>query len=231
MRQLTLATVTYATDNKGRFPLNAQNSNENQQYYWYQYKTLGAYLPAAETTANTSTDPNASIGGTVLVCPSDIDEAGRSYTINGFSSSGYQLVRDGSPWAGANASDDVGTFFTDAPRNSSSILLYGELHSVWGPAGDNRLYWSGNYYGTFGSLYNRFIKHGFSAGRFSGNPTESAIDWSRHGGEDELKADGKANFSFVDGHVSIYDDEGVVNHGDETSTLDVLWSDLDPKLQ
>lgn len=229
MRQLGIATIAYSVDNNGKFPMNVITNSDNQQHYWYIKKVLGPYLPPEELTRAAS-DPNASIGGSVMRCPGDIDEAARSYVINGWSSSGYPLV-DAGLAGGLYAPAGAGEFFTDTLRETTKTILFSEIHSVWGPAGDEGLYWAGSYFGTFGSPYERFVKQGFSGGRFAGNPCESAIDWSRHGGDDELVAKGRANFGFVDGHVSIYSDEEVVDHSTQKSTLDIVWSELDDNIQ
>ena len=77
LRQLNTALINCSVEWKGAFP---PESNQIEQY-WFNSSILGRYLKSAIAM------PDGTVAGGVLVCPSDLDGAIRSYSVNIFSSS------------------------------------------------------------------------------------------------------------------------------------------------
>jgi prepilin-type N-terminal cleavage/methylation domain-containing protein/prepilin-type processing-associated H-X9-DG protein len=142
MRQVTAATLIYATDYRGAFPpiLGGNQvidpENGKQQMIWYDVNRIGQYLPQADYK-NLSDDnvKNPTVGGGVVSCPNHPD-AGRSYTMNywaasaaeyraNFSSGTLELFKPG-----ANRNNPLtyqkGNAFNDAVDRASNVFLFAE---------------------------------------------------------------------------------------------------------
>jgi prepilin-type N-terminal cleavage/methylation domain-containing protein/prepilin-type processing-associated H-X9-DG protein len=237
MRQLCTALVMYANEFKGKFPPNIGSSGPAVQW-WYDAERIGRYLPKTKQFATTS------VYGTVFICPRD-EEAGRSYAMNYYASSGPLSAQYAKlPWA---------AYFGSASKPASKLILMAEKFSVFGPPGS---YAAGNTVGlsntpgppfTPGSVPNnpgcypgkRFVGDPNPAvfvatgGRFGNTPTE--IDWSRHRRRGEGRTyqdyDGRANFGFADGHVASFRSKELGDRASGRSTFEALWSPTDLEYQ
>ena len=85
MRQLTVALMTYAADNRQLFPPNVEESRMKIQ--WCDEPVLGEYLPQFDDS-NLAPDANRdnTLGGGIMACPNHPDGA-RSYSMNFWASS------------------------------------------------------------------------------------------------------------------------------------------------
>ncbi|QDU33215.1 hypothetical protein KS4_12600 [Poriferisphaera corsica] len=230
MRQISTVLIMYSTNNKGSFPPNVLDANLPEGgHFWFDHEILGAYLPAGDKNPG-------SIGGIVMPCPADGDDVGRSYTVNGWTSSNFDeknTTVTNEDWydgwgSGLNQS---GVRFNDSVRESSKTILLAEAWPQW-PVGE--FYYTGWYVGSFynsATLYGKFVKNNYPYMTYTGTAAESAICWTRHVNTDDMyAARGKANFAMVDGHVAMFSDDDVVNHSTKTSTKTLLWSPLDKKM-
>jgi prepilin-type processing-associated H-X9-DG protein len=136
-----------------------------------------------------------------------------------------------------------GQFFTASSKPAAQLILIGEK---WANFVDNGLYATGSTLGSFGYSETNPLAAGNLAGRrFVGDlsityappapygtvPTE--IDWTRHRrrgeGRTYADADGRANFGFADGHVSIYRPSELADPATKKSRLVAYWSPYDPQ--
>ena len=239
IRQLTTALVCYSTDNKMSFPPNIwwNNAYLNYGVFWFDVEILGQYLPPEMQ------DGAKSIGGSVMMCPRDIDGTARSYIMNGFGSGGWD---DGEvhQYQGSPSSNDYynaislgekyGERFDADAKNASNVCLLTEGWPVWDDGG----YYTSSHIG-FGPAtpYQRFVDTSYPLfyHPFAEEYThaKSQVDWSKHGNQkgSPISTDGRANFSFVDGHVEMVTSESCVDRDKKKSTYDVLWSPTDREIE
>ena len=116
MRQLGIGFMGYATDNGGKFPLNLPNPRYDT--WWYQHDVIGAYIPGEKI------DNANSIGGLSMACPSDVDSAARSYTMN------YWASSDPNPPAWLSPPSRGEMWDAGAPNASRLILAVESLELV-----------------------------------------------------------------------------------------------------
>lgn len=242
-RQLSVALIAFTADNDSEFPPNIMfnNSYMNWGAFWFDVEIIGSYVQgdANETGVDT-------IGGMVMRCPSDVEEAARSYAMNGWASGQYddRTVIDNTggrtsveyyEQSGGLPSNFGERFNADA-KNTTKLILLAEAWPVWYNWTTESVYTS-CYVGQSGLPYNHFVNQPYPlrAHPYASEYTnaESHIDWSRHA---EIKnpvgsVGGKANFAFVDGHVSVQAADELVDRDTQKSTLTVLWSEIDAKLQ
>src|SRR5687768_244237 len=109
LRQLTTALINYSVEWKGAFP---PNSNQVEQY-WFNEPIMGRYIKSAIPM------PDGTIAGGVLVCPGDLEEAIRSYSVNFFSSS---YISD-APREALESDSPPGKLFKAGASESSSLIL------------------------------------------------------------------------------------------------------------
>ena len=233
MRQFGIAMIAYSTDNDSRFPSELGNdpnapSSEIGKYrerFWYSEPVIGPYIPG-----DVKPSDGNSFGGGIFKCPSDIDEARRSYGINAFSSS---AASSGNQWWGNVTPDKA---FTADARNATKLILFGEFYSTWYNAADGGGFYTSAYYGQVGNAYQRFIGGGYKASspnrETAGTGIETYVDYARHAsiGEFEWKG-GKSNWSFVDGHVSNYAIDTLVDSETATSEFEILWYPDEKRLE
>lgn len=144
-RQITLALITYANDNKGAFPprliLFPDQTTGKLNSYWYDTARIGKYLPQTnDSNILESNAENQTVGGGVMVCPSHPD-GGRSYATNYWSASAtdyeprpngeFRLFKPG-----ARDSNPQGKSFDVSANYSSRMLLLSEAWAFYGSEGD-----------------------------------------------------------------------------------------------
>jgi prepilin-type N-terminal cleavage/methylation domain-containing protein/prepilin-type processing-associated H-X9-DG protein len=213
IRQLCIALTSYATDNKQRFPVNIGPSPGN---YWHYSTSAGSYV---------STDEFPKYG--VFTCPTDLEGAARSYSMNAFASSAV----DGTV---ASLSPKRGTYWSLNARHSSRLILVTEG-------------WSGNFEQTVsGRVAPNIIGYrGIFAGqRFGGGngltppidvgifgKANSELPFFRHRprsspatGNEPI---GAVNIGYADGHVALRTNGQLVDPDSGKSTFDSLWSSWD----
>ncbi|WP_432796989.1 type II secretion system protein [Poriferisphaera sp. WC338] len=222
MRQLTFTMLAYATDNKDYFPPehSASISPDGKEHYWYSDPVISSYLPKAKITSS------GSYGGVIFPCPSDVQDAARSYAINIWSTCDPVNVLGALNWTFGGDYTQKGIPFNATVKNSTKVILFAENYSRW--EFENEWYAS-PYVGYYSSAWERFMEHG-GGGRAA--DSVSLIDYNRHnGGQDIWDNKGKANFSFIDGHVSIWDSENIVDRdaSPPDSTYEILWTPEDEK--
>ena len=231
IRQLGISLINYATDNKDLFPPSDSSAAPGGgTIEWHDIARIGYYLPELDVVGGTN--PNDSFGGTVFICPSDLPGAARCYGMNAYASSTGPAV--------ALPSTDWGDFFDAAVTDASRVLLIGENWSQ-NPAGGKWYSISVVGGGAVGGDAQKVpaVWFGGNGGQgrninvggrgFSASPAPSIIDYSRHSGNSPDEFAGKANFSFADGHASIYDTTSLVDDAG-FSTLNVMWSPKDKEL-
>jgi len=258
MRGLAQALTNYASENKGRFPPNLNQviptppAGHPTANNWYDVERIGRFLPKGAQPDPNSLNPT--IGGLILECPNDIDDARRSYAMNVWASSSadqYTLnmgsetksyatgtyVRDATP---------QGTFWDTGTKGSAELILLVEGHAR------NRVAAGAYANSTAGVIItptaqklsnvkpgNRFlgIGGGYLVG-FFGSPVYPAanattqIGWFKHRrSKDKVVpitvAKGRANFAFADGHVELLGHDEVADVNTGKSRLRALWSPLD----
>jgi len=225
IRQLTIAMVTYATDNRDQFA----PSNGLLGSRWFEIGRIGYYLPEEFTVGGD--DPDDSIGGTILICPSDVAGGTRCYAMNTYATSDGQS----NP---AKPNTTYGEYFDAAVQDSSSVLLFAEAWTNT-PVGD-QWYASETIGGKAGSDPNnvpgrRFggdggVNHPINAGRFGSATALTEHTYTRHGSNtDPTVLEGTINFAYVDGHAAPKTPGQLVD-GSGQSTLDTMWSPKDKVL-
>jgi len=222
LRQLATSTITYSVDYDNKFL-----SNINSSGFWYNKSVLAHYLPDSEVR-----DPSNNVldqmVGTLFACPADA-EAARTYNFNNWASSTGEL-------SGDPVSAHVGTrgtpFDADVPQGSRTIL-FGEGFAQW-PTSEGFI--DVNQFGNLGDRpgvrFRGFLNDvkNFSTNRWVGIPRPTQIDWTLHNANDDVRvAEGVTHFSYADGHAAKRRLTDLVD-GSGNSTLDTLWSPLDPEL-
>ncbi len=213
MRQLGIGFMGYATDNGGKYPLNVLYQSTT---WWYQDTVIGVYMPGDIKTFS------GSIGGLAMPCPSDIENAARSYTMNFWASS------DPAPpsWL---APPSRGEQWDAGAPNLSSLMLVVEGWSLFSAEG---MWFTRSWLGGEDfTPYQHFVDHPEAlvfGGRVFPTLPESRLDFNRHNDSGTpYDAQGSANFMYADGHVSLKSDSDLVDRTIEKSTYDSLWSPID----
>ncbi len=217
MRQLGIGFMGYATDNEGKYPANILNKSTT---WWYQASVIGVYMPGDVKTAS------GSIGGLTMPCPSDIENAARSYTMNFWASS------DPSP-PGWLAPPSRGELWDAGAPNLSNLMLAVEGWSLF-PSGGllfTRAWLGGEDFTPYQNFVDRPEAQVFGGREFPTLPS-SRLDFNRHNDVGTpYDAQGSANFLYADGHVSLKSDTELVNRSTRKSTYDSLWSPIDRKAE
>lgn len=236
IRQLGIALQTYAADYKGKFPPSngVPAATGGGTVEWHDLARIGYYLPQANVVGG-GTGPNDSFGGTVFICPSDVDGAARCYGMNAYASS----AQGGGLPAGTPTANAPGTYFDASVIDSSNVLMLAEN---WSQNGSGGLFYSNQVVGggPIGGDLSRTAALWFGANggqgralpspRFSASPAPSIIDYTRHGDVAPNVFGGRANFAFADGHAASVSTDELVR-ADGKSTLAVMWSPLDKTLR
>ena len=274
LRQLAMALIMYAGDNKGRFPpsitynvggagiqfsdpaVTPANTAENQ---WFHVDRIGRYLPNTVVVGSSTNPGNRSIAGEVMTCPTYFSQAGvvRTYAMNLWASSLFNSSNP--PPNGLNRTTGEhprGKLFGSNVSKSSQMLLLTERFAV-NPVSDTGVPYGDGLYAsaTVGSPFisgvpaNRHPAAQFGAtsvlwaGSVLGmTDARTNIAWFIHrakgqsagaAGGSNLRNQpfGRVNMAFADGHVALVASTEVADFEQQTSTLRVLWTPDDAKLQ
>lgn len=235
MRQLAIALISYAGQNKGAFPPNSGESG----HFWYLEPIIGPHITAPDKVGRAGTipagaDPSVGLAGGVFVCPDDLEESVRSYSMN--------LYASGAVSSGVKAKLESETppgrlFKHGAGRESSHLLLIVESWSELPVNGTNPLKHTAQaIVGLVGKPGERF---GAGKGIVWSDPPDatpdrfdaraSQIAFNRHRRKQGVMVDprGAANFGFVDGHVELLKQEELVDRATGRSSYRAVWSPLD----
>ena len=255
IRQLCMAMVMYATENKGKFPPNinvlipAPPAGQPTANTWFDLDRAGRYLPAGVMPSPTSINPT--VGGTVFVCPSDIPNAQRSYAMNIWASSGVdQFVHNDTPQRGVYGPNPPGyvanppfrgSLWNFSTAGASELILISEANArnsvAAGYYSNATIGFQGDYPGE------RFVGIaayvGPGSGNFGGPPFpfplyKAELAFYKHrktkqDGEGQ-KVVGRANLGFGDGHVELLAHDDLADPVTKKSRLRALWSPLDREL-
>lgn len=228
MRQLSIALIAYANEFKGSFPA---NSGALQQY-WFQSSVLGRYISTPDRVG----DGNGLAGG-VLVCPNDLSDAIRSYSMNVFASGSVSVTVE----KALSRDDPPGRLFKlgDGSESSHLLLLLESWPEAPVPKSDPLKFSALPMIGLTGRPGERFgggnglLWTGIKsqpAGRFDIRPSQ--ITFYRHAPQFKQMEEpkGQANFAFVDGHVALLRHDELVGR-DGVSTYLAIWSPLDRQVE
>ncbi|MFN3168210.1 MAG: type II secretion system protein [Phycisphaeraceae bacterium] len=206
LRGLAQALTAYSVDNKNKFPTNFTRGPGGDLDEWYDEDRIGDYLPDAGQTASDTID------GHIMFCPLDA-EAQRTYCMNARASSdarvgGYK-GNLGRPWDADAAA-------------ASTLILLGEGFSRFG----NSPRYSGS---TFGGKAGWKPGERFASSKAYGagawGTVKSEVNWTLHGdNEDASVPEGKAQFAFGDGHVTMHQANELVDLDTYRSTYEALWA-------
>jgi prepilin-type N-terminal cleavage/methylation domain-containing protein/prepilin-type processing-associated H-X9-DG protein len=228
LRQLTTALINYSTEWKGAFPPNSAQIDQ----YWFNDHIIGRYIK--------STVPmiDGTVAGGPLVCPSDLDGAIRSYSMNLFASSYVST-----PVVAAVESDSPpGKLFKAGAKGSSNLILTIESFSSWEAPGHEPQEISGPMVGYVsnaiigfwaqrpGERFGAGAGVPFPAGRF-GDLLKCQISYFRHRNQKGnwliTDAFGRVNIGFLDGHVATFAHDELANFTTADSTFSAMWSPID----
>lgn len=239
MRQLAMGLIAYAGQHNGAFPVNSSQAGQ----FWYLESALGRYVSAPDRVGRAglpfpNPDPRTSLAGGVFLCPNDLRDAVRSYSMNLYASGGVSsFVKkrlDGTQ-------PPPGRLFRLSGDGDTSRLLL--LVESWpelpaqGPQG-------------IGYATQAFVGlQGLPGARFGGSPgvgwitppdatpgrfqkRDSQITFYRHDPIEHPveQPKGQANFAFVDGHVAMLRQGQLIRRAKFSSGV-ALWSPLDPVLE
>ncbi len=241
LRQLGITLVMYSVDYEGRYPTNYVGRNSGGfTMGWYDSEQIGRYLPEEVKLGS------GSIGGTVFICPSDINNAKRSYAMNVWASSdlnqaartlpGFSFLTNPVAATGLPRGEE---FRSNVSDGSSTILLTEKWSQF--KVGDD--FFASSTMGYPGiTPARRFVKVSSpQVQQHFGQDTAVELDYTRHsrdnlGEPNDPKTKGQCNIAFSDGHVSMTSVGTAVRIDDEddpttwVSTGNVKWSPLDPLL-
>jgi prepilin-type processing-associated H-X9-DG protein len=232
LRQLTTALINYSVEWRGNFP---PNSNQIEQY-WFNSGVLGRYIKSAIPM------PDNTIAGGVLVCPSDLEGAIRSYSVNFFTSS-YVSDNLKPLLEGPNP---PGKMFKSGAAPGSNLILAIESFSAWeAPGHEPRdvpaepvVGYTTNAIVGFrsGTPAQRFGADGgapFAGGRF-GDTTVCQVAYFRHRNVKTVRlitdAFGRVNIGFADGHVATCRHDELADFSTGKSRYLAMWSPIDREI-
>ncbi len=215
MRQICVALLGYANDNGGKFPLNYGPTADG---YWFGGIVLGQWLSTPVLS------PSRGLGGGVLICGED-EQAQRSYSMN-FWASSYIDRRPAPPG---------GVFWDTSVKNPEKMILLAER---WTDVSDALGWYTGTrLIGQAGATPGlRFgggggISPPLLMGQWGRQKCE--LPYIRHGSPRGNGTDGTrcVNIGYADGHVATVFQTDLVDMNTGLSTLNSLWSPMDPDLQ
>lgn len=224
---------------------------------WYDENRIGKYLPQMDATnVLESNSRSNTVGGGGMVCPNHV-QGGRSYTMNFWAASAGSWRMNGNQLQtfkpGASAIDpgqaSRGKGFDQTVEQPAQTLLLAE---AWGlfyseVPSDPQVWFTIGQIGSEGRPGQRFGGGtGIGAGAFPGQwlgaapemgPTNDAtalksyLPYYRHprNRKEPLGKGSGVNITFVDGHVAQLKYTDLVD-GSGASTLKVLWSSLDSRI-
>ncbi|MGB7160921.1 MAG: DUF1559 domain-containing protein [Tepidisphaeraceae bacterium] len=237
MRQICLALIAYAGQNGGYYP---PNSGESGQF-WYLEPLIGQHLTAPDRVDRAGAvpagaDASAGLAGGAFVCPNDLDDSVRSYSMNlyasGGVSSGVKKRLDG-----PNPPGRLFKFGTG--KQSSELMLLVESWPELPVKGTDPIkHVAQAIVGLHGKPGERFgggaginwqTPPDATPGRFADR--DSQITFYRHDRRDRLEEPrGRAHFGFADGHVALLN-QGELVTGDKFSSYAALWCPIDRAIE
>ena len=231
VRQITTALINYSIEFRGAFP---PNSREIDQY-WFNDHILGRYIKSAVPMID------GTIAGGVLVCPADLEDTIRSYSMNLFASSYVSTP----VVAALQGPDPPGKLFKAGAKESSSLLLVIESFSSWEAPGHEPDEATGPFVGYVSNAIIGFWANPpaerfgagngvpFPGGRF-GEELKCQVAYFRHRNQKTNRlitdAFGRVNIGFLDGHVATLRHDELANFQNVKSTFVAMWSPLDREL-
>lgn len=232
MRQLATAMFGYATANKGAFP---PNSGETKMF-WYQSEEIGPYIGTNMKLAD------GTIARGVFLCPNDLPDSLRSYSMNFFASS---YVNSQAQDLLARRPVERGVLFRQHTKGASELMLliesWCEMPQPESPAkreGYAAMAHVGFHGVTPGKKFGAGTgivwtdPPGATPGRFE--PRATQIDFHRHRrtpGKSIYDPHGQANFAFADGHVEMLKQEELADLKTGVSRFRAMWSPADRELE
>jgi prepilin-type processing-associated H-X9-DG protein len=219
VRQIVLACTMYASANHGRYPPNQFGNAPGR--LWYDYERCGEYL----TSSNLAT---GEVSGGAAVCPEDPD-AQRSYAMNVWASSAVD------PTVSKTAGVRGSMWSSNVPYGSQMILVA----ECWAIIGSQSTGWltsepfgwigttPGSRFGGAGGIVPISIP---SIGAQANSELPYQRHRNRHGPGVGTEPRGRVSIGYADGHVEMKSDTDLVDPVSGKSTLDSLWSPLDPSI-
>jgi len=238
MRQIATALIAYAGQNKGAFP---PNSGELGQF-WYLEGIIGPYITAPDTVGRAGeippgADSSVGLANGVFVCPDDLDDSVRSYSMNIYASSAVSSFVKRK----LESENPPGRLFKHGTgKESSQLILLVESWPELPVKGTDPLkHVAQAIVGLVGKPGERFGGGGgivwtdppdATEGRF--DVRASQITFYRHGSEHNRIEDpkGRAHFAFADGHVELLRQQELVGGAGRSSYL-ALWSPIDREVE
>lgn len=216
IRQMGIALINYATDNKQMFPANFTGGTP----LWYDAEAIGYYLPDASVSGS------ASIDGFAFICPRD-EGSQRTYSMNGRASSdAIDVLPTGTG----------GEVFNIDARNSTQIILLGEAWTRFGSAtsafaGATIGMEAGSLPGQrFGADATTFPSGAWWGG--AANLAQANTNYLLHGGNEDINvAEGRSNWMLLDGHAEVYAQAELYDAATGLSTYELLWSPNDEDVE
>jgi prepilin-type processing-associated H-X9-DG protein/prepilin-type N-terminal cleavage/methylation domain-containing protein len=237
MRQICLGMIAYAGQNKGAFPPN----NADNGQFWFLEALIGQHVTSPDKIGRpgavpAGADASAGLAGGVFLCPNDLEDSVRSYSMN--------------LWASSNVSELVlkqlkakkppGKLFkAGGGKESSSLLLLLESWPELPVSGTNPT--------RYVAMANVGLR-GRPGARFGAAPgvgwktppdgtpgrlpdRDSQITFYRHDRSHKIEEPrGRCNFGFVDGHVAMLRQDELVQ-GDKFSSYVAMWSPIDREIE
>ena len=251
IRQICLALLNYAADNKGKFPPNIRKLSPPPTtgatwHLWFDVDRIGRYLRGSTRgfVHNTYADYDNAVRNPVLICPED-EQSNGSYSMNFWASSAMNTMPGRVEAANY---PKAGRAWGTSAKESSKLILVAEKFSRYpdgqgqfasGPvAAETHFYLSLDDTRFYPGIC--FI----GTGRMIGNPVlgtrhvpaESEFDWARHrkrgdGGTRYTEARGRANWGFADGHVASFRADDLADRRTGKSKFVALWTPLDYQVE
>ena len=232
IRNLGQALANYAALNKGYYPGNMGAINA----YWYNRYAIGSYIKAPYELSNSE-----QCIGSVFECPSDLEGAVRSYSMNIYASAFV------SPYVQAALQSDppMGQLWKQGVGDPTAMILLIETFSYedW-PAADQATGVGTGLTGSWSSPAVVGFVGATPAARFLGGgpdvpdrfgQCQSQMCYSRHRAPKQVgtlgEARGRLNIAFADGHVSLMSIDDLVDPKTGGSTFRAMWSPNDRQIE
>lgn len=243
LRLLAASAHNYADDFDDKFfyhwPFGSMERERTKPYgLWCDQERVGRYIAGEEVGGPPGYDKvdgltflddhfPMGLGGRAFICPADLDGAARSYGMNFWASGAGDVGEEKFP--------QYGELFDRTSEASDQLLLFTEVlsgikvrkgwvtHGLFGA----RLY-PGQRFGGKGG-------YGMNAGnlweRFHIQEPITDLDYSRHSPQSQPGGNiGVLNIAYADGHVALKQNAQLYREDTGRSTLDTLWSPIDPHL-
>jgi prepilin-type N-terminal cleavage/methylation domain-containing protein/prepilin-type processing-associated H-X9-DG protein len=234
MRQLSVALISYASQNKSCFPPNSTILGQ----FWYLESVLGPHMSAPARVGRAGAVPSGAgpeigLAGGVFRCDNDMEDSVRSYSMNLYASGAVSSVAE-KMLAGTKPRGKL--FRYGVGGESSRLLLLVESWPELPVNGTNPLVhvaqaqagFTGRPFERFGGGLGIGRRDSPDATRGRFGVRASFVTFYRHAKSyrkmEEPK--GQANFAFVDGHVAMLRQQELVDADGRNSYL-AIWSPID----